>query len=64
MRLLFPVTLTILLVGLILLGLGDTDITVTDTSVPDNEVASVAGKASNSSASVVITVTMAGTTSK
>ena len=39
-RLVTVVTLAILLVGLVLLGLSDTDIPVDDTSIPDNEVTS------------------------
>jgi hypothetical protein len=57
-RLVIIATLTILLVGLVLLGLSDTDISVADTSVPDNEVASGIRKASNSSASASIMITM------
>ena len=37
--------LAILLVGLVLLGLGDTGISAADTSIPDNEVASSISKA-------------------
>ena len=57
-RLLTIVTLAILLVGLVLLGLSDTAISIGDTSIPDNEVASRISKASNSSASAIITITM------
>ena len=57
-RLVIVVTLAILLVGLVLLSLNDTDISVADTSVPDNEVISSVSKANNSSASGVITITM------
>lgn len=56
-RLVTVVTLAVLAVGLILLGLGDTDISIADTSVPDNEVASSVSKAGNSSASATITMT-------
>ncbi len=58
-----PVTiviLTILLVGLVLLGLNDTGISVADTGAPNNEVPSSASKAGNSSASATITITMTG----
>ena len=57
-RLVTIITLTILLVGAILLGLSDTDISFADTSTPNNEVASSLSKASNSSASASITITM------
>ena len=33
----FLITLAILLAGLVLLGLSDTDISVADVSIPDNE---------------------------
>ena len=56
-RLVTVVTAAILLVGLILLGLTDEDISVADTNTPDNEVASSITKASNSSASATITIT-------
>jgi len=52
------VTLAILLVGLVLLGLNDTAISVADTSIPDNEATSSISKASNSSSSATITITM------
>jgi len=57
-RLVTIVTIAILLVGLVLLGLSDTDISVADTSAPYNEVASSVSKASNSSARATITITM------
>lgn len=47
--------LAILLGGLVLLGSGDTDISVADTSIPDNEVSS--SISSNSSAGATITMT-------
>ena len=53
-------TLAILLVGLILISLSDTVISIADTSIPDNEVTSRVSKASNSSASASITITMTG----
>ena len=56
-RLVTVVTLAILLVGLVLLGLSDTDISVADTVVPNNEATSSIG---NSSASATITITMTG----
>lgn len=53
------VTIAVLLAGLILLGIGDTRISIADnTSVPDNEVAS--SKANNASATATITITMPG----
>ena len=57
-RLVFLITFTILLLVSVLLGLSDTDISVADTSIPDNEVTSSISKASNSSASATITITM------
>jgi len=59
-RLVTVVTLAILLVGLVLLGLSDTDISIADTSTPNNEVISGVSKTSNSSASATITITMTG----
>ena len=52
----FLITLAILLTGLVLLGLSDTDISVADTSVPNDEVVSSVSKARNSSASVTIMI--------
>ena len=57
-RLVTVVTLTILLVGLILLGLTDKDISVADTNVPNNEATSSVSKAGNASASATITITL------
>ena len=57
MRLLFPVIPAILLVGLVLPGLDDKAISVADTSIANDEVASIS-KAGNSSASDTITITM------
>jgi hypothetical protein len=48
----------ILLVGLVLLGLSGTDISIADPGIPDNEVTSSVSKAGNSSASATITITM------
>ena len=50
--------LAILLVGLILFGLSDTEISVADTGVPSNEATGSMSKANNSSASATITITM------
>jgi len=47
-RLFILVALAILLVGLVLPGLSDTDISVADTSIPDNEGISSVSKTSNS----------------
>ena len=52
------IILASLLVGLVLLGLSDTRISIADTNVPNDEVASRVSKASNSSASATITITM------
>jgi len=59
-RLVAIVGIAILLIGLVLLGSGDTGISVADASIPDNEAASSISKASNSSASATITITMTG----
>jgi len=60
-RLVTVVTLAILLVGLVLLGLSDTRISIADTSIPENYGTSSITKASNSSASATITITMYAT---
>lgn len=57
-RLFSLVTLAIMLVGVVLLGLSDTSISIADTGVPDNKATSSISKASNSSASATITITM------
>jgi len=57
-KLVTVVTLAILVVGLVLLGLSDTAISIADTSTLDNEVISSISKANNSSASATITITM------
>ena len=57
-RLVTVVTPAILLVGLIVLGLSDTDISAADANIHDNEVTSSISKARNSSASATITITM------
>lgn len=51
-------TLAITLAGLVLFGLGDTAISITDTGIPDNEVTGSEGN--NSSATATITITMTG----
>jgi hypothetical protein len=50
--------LAVLLAGLVLFGLSDPSISIADTGVPDNGIASSISKASNSSASATITITM------
>jgi len=57
-RLVTIVAPVILIVGLVLLGLSDTHIAIADTSIPDNEVTTSVSKASNSSASATIMITM------
>ena len=57
-KLTFLVVLPIILAGLILSDLSDTDISIADTGTPNNEVTSSVSKASNSSASATITITM------
>jgi len=54
----FLVILAIILVGALLLGLSDTIISIPNASVPVKEVTSSISKASNSSASATITITM------
>ena len=54
----FLITFAILLTGLVLLGLPDTVISIADTCVPNSEVTSSMSKASNSSTSATITITM------
>jgi len=50
------VILAILLIGFVLLGLSDTDISAADTSIPSNELSG--SVSSNSSATATITITM------
>jgi hypothetical protein len=57
-RLVTVATLAVLLVASILTGLGDKDVSVADTSVPNNDITSSVSKAGNSSASVTIKITM------
>jgi hypothetical protein len=59
-RLVTVVILAILLVGLILLSISDTNTAIADTSISDNEVANGITKANNSPASAAITITMTG----
>jgi len=55
------IILASLLVGSVLLGSSDTRISIADTTVPNDEVASRVSKASNSSTSATITITMYAT---
>jgi hypothetical protein len=55
-RLVTVVTLIILLVGLILFDLTDLNISISDTSIPNNEVASTLNKTINYSESGVIMI--------
>ena len=48
----------ILFAGLVLLGLSDTHISIADTDINDSETTRSVSKASNSSTSAVITITM------
>ena len=52
------VAIAILLIGLVLLGLSDTRISIADTTVPNNALASRISEASNSSARATITIMM------
>jgi len=54
------VAIAVLLIGLVLLGISDTRIAIADTVFPDSEATSSISKASNSSASAAITITMTG----
>ena len=57
MKMMFTVvTLAILLIGLVLLGIGDTRFAIADTSVPNDEVTS--SEANNTSATATITIRM------
>ena len=52
------VVLVMMLAGLPASAVPDTDASLADTGIPDNEVSSIVSKASNSSASATITITM------
>lgn len=56
-RLIVLVALPALLVGFVLSNTADTSTSISDTSIPDNEVASSISEANNSPASATITVT-------
>jgi len=53
----FPVSLAILINGLLPFRLSGPSISIADTSIPDNEIAGSVSKASNSSATATITIT-------
>jgi len=57
-RLSFIIILAILLTGLIIFTQSDTAVSVATTGTQNNEVTSTISKASNSSASTTITITM------
>lgn len=57
-KLFFLVIPTITLVGLVVIGLGDTTTSIADTEIPDNEITTSQTEASNYSASATITITM------
>lgn len=59
-RLVIVVAVAILLIGLIPLGLNDTNIAVADTSIPDSEVTNSVSRAGNSSGGASIMITMTG----
>ena len=59
MKRLIPfITLVVILAGLPVLVGSDTSTSLIDSTIPDNEVTSSLAKASNSSASATITITM------
>ena len=60
MKKLFFIILAIFIAGLVLIGLIDTVVSIPDASVSAKEVTSDISKASNSSASATITITMTG----
>ena len=59
-RLFFVIILAVIFIGLPLLGLSDTVISGDDTASFKNEVAGSVSKASNSSGSASITITITG----
>jgi hypothetical protein len=58
LRLFFLAIIVVLLTGVVLFGLSDTVISSDDAATPNNEAVSNVSKASNSSASAIITITM------
>ena len=54
----FLIIFVVLFVGILLSGLSDNAVSVEDMGSPNNEVASTISKASNSSASATIAITM------
>jgi len=63
-RVFFSVILAILLTGIPLSGLSDAAVAVEDVASPNSEVAISVSKASNSSVSATITITMTGVIDK
>jgi hypothetical protein len=59
-RLVIMITPAILVVGLVLPGSNDTDISITHTSISDDKAARSITKAGNCRASATITITMTG----
>lgn len=57
-RFITAVTPAILMVGLVLLGLSDTDTSIADTSLPKHEAVTTVGKANASSVSATLTIAM------
>ena len=59
-RLIPLIAIIVIPVGLPVLAMPDTGASLTDSNVPDNEMTTGQTKASNSSASATITITMTG----
>ena len=57
-RLILVIALVVILVGLPVLVVSDTGASLTDGSIPDNEITTSQTEANNSSASATITITM------
>ena len=60
-KLFFLVISTFILVGLLLIGVGDNTTSTADNDIPDDELTASQTEASNSSASATITITMYAT---
>jgi hypothetical protein len=56
-RLVTAIIVTIVLIALVILGLGDRDASVAHTGIPDNEITGSQTLAGNSSASATSTIT-------
>jgi len=56
--LLFLVALAVILLGLPVSTISDSRVSPTDSNIPDDELTTIQTKASNSSASATITITM------